>query len=214
MLLAREEQGVEIGRLARGLVHVTPPPAQQGAPSIRPLRAPLLLQDVRIEPRTSGETDHVLEVGNDVEVNRVLLVALRDHHGVDFDIDAVTSRLETAIERTVDPDAQTDAAFDVVRVELAAQGRESQLEQCVVLGTFSFDKLPMVEDLRRSADLLAAHDVIAAAAGDQSARSALRTAAGAWHYREPDQLTPSSLSSTPIHLSIRRSWPYQADSTL
>jgi hypothetical protein len=66
VVLAAEEQGIEIGRLARGLVRVEPPAGRGSAP-VRALRAPLLLQPVRIEPRTAAENDYSLTVEGDLE---------------------------------------------------------------------------------------------------------------------------------------------------
>ena len=45
--MVAEEQGLEIGRLARGLVRVEPPAGRRSR-AMRPLRAPLLLHSVRI----------------------------------------------------------------------------------------------------------------------------------------------------------------------
>lgn len=191
IVLVAEEQGVEIGRLARGLLRVSPPSGARGAAALRPLRAPLLLQPVRIEPRTAAETDYTVELDPEVEVNPVLLVALRDHHGVDLDIEVVAGQLATAVERSSNPDEQVDAVFDVLHEVLTAQGRTAELERRAVVGSFVFDKLPMVEDLRSSAELLAQHDVIAAAAGDAAAREALRDAAGAHRFRNADEVPPA-----------------------
>lgn len=47
VVLAAEEQGIEIGRLARGLLRVEPPAGRGSAP-VRALRAPLLLQPLSI----------------------------------------------------------------------------------------------------------------------------------------------------------------------
>jgi very-short-patch-repair endonuclease len=188
IVLMREEQGIEVGRLARGLVCVEPP-SGRGTTAQRPLRAPLLLQSVQIEPRTAGESDHVVTLAPDVEVNPVLLVALRDHFGVDLDIEALRARLDDIVEQTT-PEKLLEAAFDELQAALAGYVHTPTLEPRTVLGVFSFEKLPMVEDLRESAELLAQHDVIAAAAGDGSAQSALRFAATQHTEHDLDQVTP------------------------
>ena len=59
-----EEQGIEVGHLARGLVRVMPP-AGQTMSSVSQLRAPLLLQPVAVHARTSAETDFTLEPTED-----------------------------------------------------------------------------------------------------------------------------------------------------
>jgi hypothetical protein len=75
-----------------------------------------------------------------------------------------------------DPEEQLSAAYDVIADAVEPSGLSLRLDSAVVAGVFSFDKLPMVKDLRGSAELLAAHPVIAAMAGDQDARQLLRTA--------------------------------------
>jgi very-short-patch-repair endonuclease len=191
VVLVAEEQGVEIGRVARGLLTVPAPPGLRGATALRPLRAPMLLQAVRIEPRTATETDHTLELDQEVEVNPVLLVALRDHHGVDLDIDATTRRLVAAADEADGPDAQLDAVFGLMEPLLTAQGRTPGLERRTVVGTFVFDKLPMVQDLRSSTELLAAHDVIAAAAGVPEALASLRNTHVVHRVRDTDEVAPA-----------------------
>ncbi|MGW6016246.1 DUF4011 domain-containing protein [Streptomyces sp. NPDC055210] len=49
-----EEQGIEAGRLALGLLRVDPPPTRGSSP-VPALRAPLLLQPLAIQPRTASE---------------------------------------------------------------------------------------------------------------------------------------------------------------
>ena len=146
---------------------------------MRPLRAPLLLHPVRIEPRTATEADYVLEIEQDAEINPVLLVALRDHFGVDLEIDDVTAGLTRGPYRSAPTAAgQVQAVHDALREQLGTGGRTVELESRTVIGGFAFDKLPMVEDLRSSVDLLAQHDVIAAAAGDQAAVASLSDTSG------------------------------------
>ena len=45
---------------------------------------------------------------------------------------------------------------------LAGSGLSTELESRIVVGSTNYDKLPMVEDLQESFELLASHDVIAA----------------------------------------------------
>ncbi|MGB8960662.1 MAG: DUF4011 domain-containing protein [Pseudonocardiaceae bacterium] len=187
VVLAAEEQGIEIGRLARGLVRVEPPAGRGSAP----VRAPLLLQPVRIEPRTTAENDYSLAVEGDLEVNPVLLVALHREHGIDLDVSDLGDRLALAVDSTDDPDAQMGAAFDILRRLLSAEHRAIELEQRTVVGCFVFDKLPMMEDLLNSAELLAEHDVVAAAAGDPSAMEALRRAATGHRPLGADEVAPA-----------------------
>jgi hypothetical protein len=74
-----EEQGIEVGRIARGLLRLEPPGGRKAGQ--RPLRAPLPLQSIRIEPRTTTEADFLLTVQDDPEFNPVLPVALERGYG-------------------------------------------------------------------------------------------------------------------------------------
>ena len=189
IVMVAEEQGLEIGRLARGLVRVEQPAGRRSR-AMRPLRAPLLLHPVRIEPRTATEADYSLEIDQDAEINPVLLVALRDHFGVDLEIDEVTAGLTVALIACTEAAGQVQAVHDALREQLGTRGRTVELESRTVIGGFAFDKLPMVEDLRSSVDLLAQHDVIAAAAGDQAAVASLSGTRGAHPVHESDDIAP------------------------
>ena len=184
-----EEQGIEVGRIAHGLLRVRPPVSRGTAP-LRPLCAPLLLQPVRVEPRTSAETDYLVEPDGEVEVNPVLLVALHRHYGVEFDPEALSGELDDLVVGADGPDEQLDAVAGALNSLLTEQQHAVEVEHRVVVGCFNFDKLPMVQDLRTSAELLAQHDVVAAAAGYRPAVESLRGEAREYRLRDPDDVPP------------------------
>ena len=68
-------------------------------------------------------------------------------------------------------------AYQQLEDVLAGSGLSVELESRIVVGIFNYDKLPMVEDLQESTELLASHDVIAAIAEYQPAIDALEAAA-------------------------------------
>ncbi len=61
MQMYEEEQGIDVGRLARGLFRVTPL-ATRGTSPVLPLRVPLLLQTIAVEPRTVAENDYTVDL--------------------------------------------------------------------------------------------------------------------------------------------------------
>jgi very-short-patch-repair endonuclease len=183
-----EEQGIEVGRIARGLLRLEPFDGRRAGQ--RPLRAPLLLQSIRIEPRTATEADFLLTVQDDPEFNPVLPVALERERGIELPPD-LPERIAMAIDGTDDVDAQLEGAFAVVRDVLAAHSHLLELAPTVTVGCFAFEKLPMLEDLRSSTELLAEHDVVAAAAGDRSAMHALLDAATGYRSPDPDEIPPA-----------------------
>jgi very-short-patch-repair endonuclease len=184
-----EEQGVEAGRLARGLLRVEPP-ATRGTSPVPLLRAPLLLQSVELAPRTATERDHTIDLVGEVEVNPVLLYALNRQYGVDLDADRTAEELQALLTEVDDPTEQVKRVYQELAEVVERHGLAPQLEERVLVGLFSFEKLPMVNDLRNSAELLASHDVIAAAAGFAPAVQALRTGAAEYQPVEPDDIPP------------------------
>ncbi|HEX5120595.1 MAG TPA: AAA domain-containing protein [Pseudonocardiaceae bacterium] len=173
ILTFEEEQGVDIGRIAHGMLLV-PQQADQGGTPVPALRAPLLLRTVRITSRTAADNDFVLDAGEDVEINQVLLYALDRQYGIDLDVSAVAGEIDAAVQGTTDPDERLTAAYQVVARLAATRRRPVELERSVVVGLFNYEKLPMVMDLRTATDLLAGHDLVAAMAGDEAADREVR----------------------------------------
>ncbi|MDG9688802.1 AAA domain-containing protein [Streptomyces sp. DH17] len=191
MVELEEEQGIEAGRLALGLLRVEPPPTRGKAP-VPGLRAPLLLQPLAIQPRTAIENDFVLEATGETETNPVLLYALSRQYGLDADTEALTDKIATALEECTDPSDGMRVAYQIVQAACVRSGLTVELEEHLVAGVFSFDRLPMVNDLNGATDLLASHPVIAALAGDREAERALAEDTGARHPAGADDIPPRS----------------------
>ncbi|GLY53004.1 AAA domain-containing protein [Lentzea sp. NBRC 102530] len=189
MLTFQEEQGVDVGRLAHGLFCLQPTKTKGTAP-VKALRAPLVLQQVVITPRTAAETDYTLELLGEPEVNPVLLYALHRQHGIDIDVERVLDEINDLVNGVEDVGNRAAAVFEKLNALVAEHGRVAQLEDRTFAGTFSFDKMPMVDELKNSSELLASHDVIAAAAGWEPAKDALRQVAATGAFTEPDAVVP------------------------
>ena len=71
-----EEQGIQVGKIAQGLINVPAPKRRPGAALVRPLRAPLLLRTIHIAARSLAQNDFVLSLDGDTELNPVLRHAL------------------------------------------------------------------------------------------------------------------------------------------
>lgn len=54
-----------------------------------------------------------------------------------------------------------------------AETKGFEISLRIILGNFAFQKMAMVKDLRERGQQLAAHDVVAAIAGDSGAKSAI-----------------------------------------
>ncbi|MGH3908917.1 MAG: AAA domain-containing protein, partial [Pseudonocardiaceae bacterium] len=168
-----EEQGVQAGYLAHGFVEWEVPPPGQGARSGLPIRAPLLLYPIALHARTAAQADFDLEIVGDVELNEVLVYALQYFLGIDSDVSSNGGELSDL----TDADDRLRKAFELVDGLVRRHGAALRWELGAVVGAFSYDKLPMVRDLRASGDLLASHDLIAALAGEEQARRDVALAA-------------------------------------
>ncbi|MDQ0935189.1 AAA domain-containing protein [Streptomyces turgidiscabies] len=186
-----EEQGIEAGRLALGLLRVEPPSTRGKAP-VSALRAPLLLQPLAIQPRTATENDFVLETAGETEINPVLLYALSRQYGLDADTEALADKIATAVEECADPADRTRLAYEILQAACTRSGLTVEWEERLVAGVFSFDRLPMVKDLNGATSLLADHPVIAALAGDREANRALAEDNGARMPAGADDIAPRS----------------------
>lgn len=169
-----EEQGVQTGYLARGFVEWEVPPSGQGSAAM-PLRAPLLLYPISVHARTAAHVDFDLEIIGDVELNEILIFALHCFLGTGSD----TPSNGIALSELTDPDERLRKGFELVDGLARRHGAGLRWEPGAVIGAFSYDKLPMVRDLRASQDLLASHDLITALAGDEQAQRDVAAAADA-----------------------------------
>lgn len=190
MVMFREEQGIDdAGKLAHGLF-LLQPTATKGTMPVKALSAPLVLQPLAIMPRTAAETDYVLELTGNPEVNPVLLYALNRQHGIDLDVEQLGDELNSMLEQEEDHSSHAGLVFQALSDLVAKHNRTAEFENRLFASTFSFDKLPMVRELKECAGLLASHDVIAASAGYEQARQSLRDTAGGYRPVDPDEVVP------------------------
>lgn len=157
-----EERGIAAGFIAVGMATWQVP----GAP--RPPCAPVLLRSCVLKPTGAAQQDFDIDLGEEVELNPVLEQYLRSEQGIELDPEALEEM------------ATVTNGFDA-RPVFAALGRiceripAFEIAPRLVLGTFSYAKLPMVADLAAQLETLANHDVVAALAGDPTALKAVRT---------------------------------------
>jgi very-short-patch-repair endonuclease len=168
-----EERGLETLFLALGMA--TWPPDDDG----RPPEAAVVLVPVRIDPRGRDGRSMAIQRAGDPQVNLALLHVLENA----FNVGLSEEELLTG-HREDDEGLNLEAVFD--RLKRAVREVEGfSIATRAVLGNFSFQKMAMVRDLRECGPQLAAHDLIAAIAGDQGARD---TVAAARHDIDPKQL--------------------------
>ena len=139
-----------------------------GRPAPRSPAAPVLLRSCTLRPTGAAQGDYQLDLGPELELNPVLVHYLRSEQGITLD--------EDAIEALTTPDAMFDP-YPVYAAlgQACADLPDFSVTPRLVVGTFSYAKLPMVADLAAQGDALADHDVVAALAGDPDALRAVRS---------------------------------------
>ncbi len=157
----REERGIAAGFVAIGMATWSVPKAT------RPPASPVLLRPCVLRPTGPAQEDFEIDLGPEVEFNPVLREYLRSEQGVEVDGDAL---VESAYHATTFDPSAVFTALQAACGEVA----DFSIASRIVLGTFSYAKLPMVADLAHQGDSLADHDVIAALAGDEAALAAVR----------------------------------------
>ena len=185
-----EEQGIQAGRVARGLLCMVGRYTRGSVP-MQPLRAPLILHQLALDSRTAAENDFTLELPDPPEINPVLLYALERQYGVEADVGVLGEKLAAMLTEIADPDQQLRTAYELIAAAVAPSGLSLRLEPALVAGIFSFDKLSMVEDLHNSAELLSSHPVIGAMAGDRGAQQQLRTEPASGPSSSADRISPA-----------------------
>ena len=161
----REERGIDTGFVAVGMATWSLGRGRAGA--TRQPAAPVLLRSCTLRPTTPQHDDYDLDLGDEIEFNPVLEHYLTSERGLGIDSDQLEALTHTS------------GGFDPYPVYAAltkacAEVPEFEITPRIVLGTFSYAKLPMVADLAAQGDALADHDVIAAMAGDPTALRSVR----------------------------------------
>ncbi|WP_404391816.1 AAA domain-containing protein [Humibacillus xanthopallidus] len=157
----KEERGIAAGFLAIGMATWSVPRAA------RPPAAPVLLRACVLRAVGAAQDDFEIDLGPEVEFNPVLREYLRSEQGIEIDGDALADLAD--VGNAFDPyPAYAALGHECARVA------DFGIAPRLVLGTFSYAKLPMVADLALQGNSLADHDVVAALAGDEQALAAVR----------------------------------------
>jgi very-short-patch-repair endonuclease len=161
-----EERGVDTLSLACGLATW-----DQSRAAWTP-RAPILIRRASLHPIGATQEDFELTLLEEMEVSSVLLHVLRVEFECDLDQDDLLDR----VEGTIDEAWELEEAYKWIAREAASVPGFS-VEPRLVLANFAYTKLPIVRDLQGAFEQLVSHDLIAAVAGDEEARDAIRSAA-------------------------------------
>jgi very-short-patch-repair endonuclease/DNA polymerase III delta prime subunit len=131
--------------------------------------APVLLQRASLRALGAAQDEFELALVEDMEVNPLLLHLLKTDFDCELDQEALLERVDGVIDEPWE--LQESYAW---LTEQARRVPRFQVESRIVLANFAYAKLPMVRDLEVSFDELVAHELIAALAGDEECRQAIR----------------------------------------
>jgi very-short-patch-repair endonuclease len=132
--------------------------------------APVLLQRAALRPLGAAQDEFELSLTGEMEVNPTLLHVLKADFGCEVNQAALAARI---------PDGSIDEPWELQETyrwlsEQAASVPGFRVDGRIVLANFAYAKLAMVRDLDVALDELVAHELIAALAGDEQAREAIR----------------------------------------
>jgi very-short-patch-repair endonuclease len=147
--------------------------------------SPILLLPVSLNPQGRASRSFSLARTGPPQVNLVLLHSLSTQFGVNVAPDDLLLILN-GVDETGAFDPQT--LYNQL-IKLCRNVKGFSIRPAAYLGNFAFQKMAMVKDLQECGTELAAHDLIAAIAGDITARSAV----GA----RDCELNPKELDKTP-----------------
>ncbi len=173
-----EERGIQTMFLAWGMATWNDP-GTTSTPA-----APVLLRQAALSTRGSAGEDFDISLPGEWDVNPTLLHLLKTDYQVEV---PAGDLLELLDEEAEPPDALgvferlTKAAAEVVGFTVTPR---------VVIGNFSYARLPMVLDLENAGDTLVASELICALAGDEDARVAIRARHPETSVSEPDHVPP------------------------
>ena len=139
---------------------------EQSGPGPATPNAPLMLAAAELTPQGRMGDDFTLSVSDDWEVNPSLAALLKREFGAEIDTAALDELLQ----------AETLDEASVIRLLRRAYAEVPgfDIHDGLVLGTFSYAKLPMVRDLEAAEAAVAQHPLVAAIAGDPLAQRQLR----------------------------------------
>ena len=177
-----EERGISTLYLASGAATWNNVETRGWAPN-----APVLLIPASLDPVGAALDDFQLSIGGDAEVNPTLLHIFQ----VDFGCEIDPAGLQDVVDGPVDEPWEIQAANEWLVRAASSRVPEVAAVSRLVLANFSYAKLPMVRDLESAGDMLAAHDLIAAIAGDADARRLVHEEASRTDAMPPLEPPPS-----------------------
>ncbi|KJF16017.1 DUF4011 domain-containing protein [Acidithrix ferrooxidans] len=148
------------------------------------LAAPVLLRRVALKPKNSIEDDFEVEQAEEWKINPSLLHMLKTEYKIDtasIDLLNVNEDNSDSIDSNPLFEGLSKACVEIAGFAIKPR---------IVIGNFSYAKLPMVLDLESSLDALVASDLISSLAGDSNSLESLRGRHPKVTLPDPDRQPP------------------------
>ncbi len=174
----REERGIATLFLAWGMA------TWQNQRGTATPAAPVLLCETTLSPRGGLAEDFDLALTGEWEVNPTLLHLL----STDFQLTVAAEDLLGLLDYSGDP-PDPSALFERL-AKTCASVPQFEIRRRVVVGNFSYAKLPMVLDLETAPDTLFTSEIVCAIAGDAASRDAIRARHPVLTESQPDRTPP------------------------
>lgn len=150
--------------------------------------APVLLVPAVLAARGAAQEEFELSVTGELQVNPTLLHMLQSEYGCGCGPEELLAY--SGMEGSIDTPAELDLAYRWLS-ERCADVPGFDITPRFVLGTFSYAKLPMVNDLEGAVEAMLEHDLIAALAGDDEAQAVVRDRRPQVDPQAPDRTPPA-----------------------
>ena len=146
--------------------------------------SPVLLRPINLKPKNSLGDDFEVELTEEWELNPSLLHMLKTEYRLDIDAVAPPN---------VADDENRSFDFNVLIEDLSKACVEIagfNIKPRIIIGNFSYAKLPMVLDLEKSLDTMVESDLICSLAGDLTSLESLRNRHPEVNLSDPDRQPP------------------------
>lgn len=132
--------------------------------------APVVLIPVALTPIGASQNEFRLTASGEPVVNPVLIHHLQTEHGIEFGEDGLSTN---GLPESLAFEAIAGMCANLAALCARVPGFSVDGD-VYVLANFAYATMPMVVDLERSVEQLAANDIIASLAGDEGAQAAMR----------------------------------------
>lgn len=159
-----EERGIDTLFIAAGVATWTSESSKSTPAS------PVLLGPATIVQKGSRSEAFEIQLSGEWSINHALLHLLR----AEFDVRPSPEALESVVDALESLGSEGFEKVFATLIDSADDVPDFEVTDRVVMGNFSYTKLPMVRDLETNIEELTEHDLLAAVAGDETAREAVR----------------------------------------